>query len=142
MLTTNWRYCLLILASALLILFYTTSSTKAYHATIEPAPLPQENIYDIHNRTLGVSRSSENMAVSSTLTFQFSNIFVINLPTRTDHQDAMILTAAVSNFTFERRDGVKGDTVLRKVLPPQTTPKELTHGDIGCWRAHMNVLAE
>ena len=143
MLTTSWRYCLLILGSVLLILFCTTSSTKTYHATVEPAPpVPQENIYDIHNRTLGVSQRSENTAVCSALTFQFSNIFVVNLPTRTDHRDAMILSAAISNITFELRDGVKGDTVLRKVLPPQTTPKDLTHGDIGCWRGHMNVLAE
>ena len=54
----------------------------------------------------------------------------------------MILMAAVSNFTFKRRDGVKGGAVSTKVLPPQTRPKQLSIGDIGSWRGHLNILAE
>ena len=81
-------------------------------------------------------------ALTDIVIIQFSNIFLLNLPARTDHRDAMLLTATVSNFTFERVDGVKGENVLDKALPPQTSPGKLSAGMIGSWRAHLNVLAE
>ena len=73
---------------------------------------------------------------------KFEKIFVINLPTRTDHHDAMALTAQMSNVDLEWVDGVKGEEVLDKVLPPGGSRKNLRPTEIGYWRAHMNAIAK
>ena len=66
---------------------------------------------------------------------------MINLPSRTDHRDAMLLAAAVSNIDLTWIDGVKGETVLSKVLPAPGRERIRNEGNIGSWRAHPNVLA-
>lgn len=54
----------------------------------------------------------------------------------------MALTAAVSNLTLEWVDGVDGDTVEERVLPPGDRPKHRSSDAAvrGSWRAHMNAL--
>ncbi|KAF2494769.1 hypothetical protein BU16DRAFT_573109 [Lophium mytilinum] len=72
-------------------------------------------------------------------TLGFQKIVVLNLPSRTDHKDAVSLAAALSNIQLDWIDGVKGADVLDKVLPPgdyQNPPD----GVKGCWRAHMKAL--
>ncbi|KAF2804636.1 uncharacterized protein BDZ99DRAFT_511561 [Mytilinidion resinicola] len=72
-------------------------------------------------------------------TLGFQKLFVLNLPSRTDHKDAVSLAAALSNLQLHWIDGVKGADVLHKALPPgdyQIPPD----GVKGCWRAHMNAL--
>lgn len=54
----------------------------------------------------------------------------------------MALAAAVSNLTLEWVDGVDGDTVEERVLPPGERPRHKS-SDVavrGSWRAHMNAL--
>ncbi|KAK8123118.1 hypothetical protein PG984_011788 [Apiospora sp. TS-2023a] len=72
----------------------------------------------------------------------FSKILVINRPARTDRRDAMVLAAAVSNLTLEWVDGVDGDTVEERVLPPGDRRKHKSSDAAvrGSWRAHMNAL--
>jgi hypothetical protein len=63
----------------------------------------------------------------------------INLPERTDYRDGLALAGAVSNIQVEFSDGVHGDTVLDKVLPPKhrENPDAALRGS---WRAHVNAL--
>ncbi|KAK8061666.1 hypothetical protein PG994_008032 [Apiospora phragmitis] len=69
-------------------------------------------------------------------------MLLISRPARTDRRDAMVLAAAVSNLTFEWVDGVDGDTVEERVLPPGDRPKHKSSDTAvrGSWRAHMNAL--
>ncbi|KAI1077546.1 glycosyltransferase family 25 protein [Whalleya microplaca] len=74
-------------------------------------------------------------------TLGFSQIVVINLPSRTDRRDAMALAGAVSNLTFGWIDGVSGDEVPEHIMPlsdGQNGP--LSPGARGSWRSHMNAL--
>lgn len=72
---------------------------------------------------------------------QFQEIFVVNLPERTDRKDAMTLGAAMSDLSFTFSPGVRGADVPAKVLPPSHRHKgENWVGKTGSWRAHMNVL--
>ena len=68
---------------------------------------------------------------------QFQKIFVINLPSRTDHRDSMSLAAALTDLRVEHVDGVT--EVDKKSLPPGGTEVNLDSGGLGNWRAHMNI---
>ena len=52
----------------------------------------------------------------------------------------MILALDASNIHYEFIDGVHGEDVAKKALPPKSNP-ELTQNNIGSWRAHVNALA-
>jgi hypothetical protein len=71
---------------------------------------------------------------------QFERILAINLPERTDHRDGLILAAAVSNLHIDFIDGVHGNNVLSKVLPPHR-PDSIDAARIGSWRAHINAIS-
>jgi len=87
---------------------------------IKAAHSKDELLKDIGNSTLG-----------------FQKIFVISLPSRTDHRDAMSLAAALTGLDFEFVDGVTD--VSRRALPPGGENLGLSDGALGNWRAHMNV---
>jgi hypothetical protein len=70
---------------------------------------------------------------------QFEKVFAINLPARSDHRDAMSLASHFTGIKVDYIDGVMGDTVESKALPPGGEIYT-TKGAIGAWRAHMNVL--
>ena len=65
----------------------------------------------------------------------------VSLPERTDHRDGLILASAVSNIDIQFVDGVRGDTVPKKVLPPGDHDG-LSPSTVGSWRAHMNAIAK
>lgn len=71
--------------------------------------------------------------------WQFQEIFVVNLPERTDRRDAMTLIGAASGLRLTFADGVHGDDVLEKTVPG-SRPRKLSAGKLGSWRAHMDVL--
>ena len=68
---------------------------------------------------------------------QFQKIFVINLPSRTDHRDAVSLAAALTDLQIDYVDGVF--EVDEKSLPPGGKETKLDPGALGNWRAHMNI---
>lgn len=76
------------------------------------------------------------------VTPQFEKIFVIGLPSRTDRRDGMLLQAALTDMNLEFIDGVPGANVPDKAIPKTTEHDRLGDGAIGCWRGHMNALAE
>lgn len=64
---------------------------------------------------------------------------MISLPSRTDRQDARVVSAALTGFKFKIVDGVDGNAVDEKALP---YTMEITRNEVGCWRAHLNVLRD
>lgn len=64
---------------------------------------------------------------------------VLNLPSRTDRRDALSLAAAFSEINLDWIDGVSGDAVFEKALPPGDRIN-LSTGARGSWRAHMNAI--
>ncbi|OAQ99608.1 hypothetical protein LLEC1_05265 [Akanthomyces lecanii] len=72
----------------------------------------------------------------------FEKIFVVSLPERTDRRDGIRLQAALSDLNVEFMDGVKGDTVSTKAVPVDEAGKGLEGPWLGCWRGHMNAVAE
>ena len=71
------------------------------------------------------------------MSLQFQKIFVINLPSRTDHRDSMSLAAALTDLQIDYVDGVT--EVDNKTLPPGGKEVNLDSGGLGNWRAHMNI---
>ncbi len=47
---------------------------------------------------------------------QFENVYVLNVPGRTDKLDAMRLTASLTGFHFDIIEGVSGADVPKKAL--------------------------
>lgn len=95
----------------------TTGSTSDHAAVSSTTPQELEN--HIFNSTLGVSDFAEsNTSHVLTCSNQFEKLFVINLPERTDHRDALALTGALSGLQFEFMEAVHGDTIPDKALPP------------------------
>lgn len=69
----------------------------------------------------------------------FQRLYVINLPERTDHRDALTLVGAATNLNFTFIDGLHGETILDKALPPgREEPASMKYR--GSWRAHMNTI--
>ncbi|KAK3381232.1 hypothetical protein B0H63DRAFT_475134 [Podospora didyma] len=73
-------------------------------------------------------------------TLGFQQVFVINLPERTDRRDAMTLASALSGIDVTWVDGVSGAKISDKVLPGDSWDKTISRGNKGSWRAHMNAL--
>lgn len=71
-------------------------------------------------------------------TLNFGKIYHINLPSRHDREDAIVLQSAVSGIRTELVPGVTD--LDPKGLPPDSRNGErLTPGAIGCFRSHANV---
>ncbi|KAL9081935.1 MAG: hypothetical protein Q9159_006876 [Coniocarpon cinnabarinum] len=73
-------------------------------------------------------------------TLGFGGIYAISLPSRTDHQDSLTLAAANTDLRIDFFDGLFGDAVEDHALPPDANRQSLGAGNIGSWRAHMNVI--
>ncbi|ORY15689.1 hypothetical protein BCR34DRAFT_671977 [Clohesyomyces aquaticus] len=111
---------------ALLVLFLFFASTHLSAARGRLGGPIHSSDYDellqhVWNRTLG-----------------FQKIYVINLPTRTDHRDSMSLAAHFSDLQIEYVNGVT--EVIQKALPPGGVEAKLDEGQLGNWRSHMNIL--
>ncbi|EXJ63176.1 hypothetical protein A1O7_03622 [Cladophialophora yegresii CBS 114405] len=115
----------------LLLLFgYRNSPTNVRSPSLAPS--------DSGRGTISAARQKSLGAIQNT-TLGFEKILAINLPERTDYRDGLALAAAVSNIQVEFINGVHGDTVLDKVLPPKhvENPEAALRGS---WRAHVNAL--
>ena len=70
---------------------------------------------------------------------QFQKIFVINAPWRTDRKDSISLAASYSGVTLTWIDGIEAESIREKAYPPGYH-REISDGNKGSWRAHMNAL--
>ena len=72
-------------------------------------------------------------------TMGFEKIVVINLPSRADRRDRMSVIAAHTGMEVEYSDGMKGDQVDDKALPPHWK-SSMSSGNKGSYRSHVNAL--
>ncbi|KAK5047193.1 hypothetical protein LTR84_006715 [Exophiala bonariae] len=80
---------------------------------------------DIYNGTLG-----------------FERLFAIGFEGRTDKRDARKLASALTGFAIEWLPGVSSADIPEKAVPPTWDTEEQSSGSLGCWRAHMDVVAK
>lgn len=97
---------------------------------------------DIFNSTLGVSTVLvSRQAMGTDLDDQFQKLLVLNLPERSDNRDVLQLQGALTDIDFGFVDGVHGDTIPEKALPPGGGQR-LGPASVGSWRAHINALRQ
>lgn len=75
-------------------------------------------------------------------TIQFEKVYVVSMPTRSDRRDSLTLAAAATGMRIEFIDGMHGEDVIDKALPPNNQEHRagLNEGTIGAWRSHANLL--
>ncbi|KAF2963589.1 hypothetical protein GQX73_g9986 [Xylaria multiplex] len=108
------RTLLTILATLSLVYVYRSYSLSQNHELPSWVHRAQDDV-DMLNGTLG-----------------FEEIFVINLPSRQDRQNAMVMAGRVSNLTLTFLEGLTGDS-----LP---SPHFSSAGARGSWGSHMKAL--
>lgn len=52
----------------------------------------------------------------------------------------MTLAGVLTGLSFDWVDGVLGNSIIQKVLPADTVNKNISQGNKGSWRGHMNAL--
>ncbi|KAL8356257.1 hypothetical protein RB601_001527 [Gaeumannomyces tritici] len=85
------------------------------------------------------TRSGDLAAVAND-TLGFDKVFAINRPSRSDRRDSLSLAAALTGVRLSYSDGIDGSEVEERVLPADSEGKRIRKGNVGSWRAHMNVL--
>lgn len=122
---------LFVAAFAILSLFFQFQRGRLFPPSSHPAPPPGHNlshalspnsIQAVHNRTLG-----------------FGDIYMINMPGRTDKLDVLRLVTSISNISYTVVPGVDGNTIPHVAWPGFY--KEDRESNTGSWRAHMNAVA-
>ena len=134
-----------LLGAILLFLELSRTSSSPFHRSASgPFSSEGDSLQDVFNQSLGVSTTNIYFILSrlvpsrkSLTSTQFQKIFVINLPSRTDHRDSMSLAAALTDLRIDYVDGVI--EVDKKSLPPGGKEVNLDSGGLGNWRAHMNI---
>ncbi|EME39463.1 glycosyltransferase family 25 protein [Dothistroma septosporum NZE10] len=71
-------------------------------------------------------------------TLGFEKIFVVNLPLRSDHRDAVSLAAHFTELQINYVDGVT--EVDSRAFPPWENGTDLGINGLKSWRAHMNIM--
>lgn len=134
------RLIVVFLSVALFIILYSTLPSRhidklqQFSATIREGASSQSpfaknptNISPIANGTLG-----------------FGAIMALGLPDRLDNRDALELSAAFTQLKLTWVDGVRGDAMNPKAIPPAHTDPQsdsLKKDDqIGSWRGHMDIM--
>ncbi|KAI0203563.1 hypothetical protein F4808DRAFT_467003 [Astrocystis sublimbata] len=95
--------------------------------------LPQANTHHANDKPV------ENAALMNQ-TLGFSKIFAVGLPERTDKRDALALASALTGFRIEFLDGVKGESIPDRAVPPGVDRQSLMETNLGSWRGHMNAI--
>ncbi|KAF1999377.1 glycosyltransferase family 25 protein [Amniculicola lignicola CBS 123094] len=73
-------------------------------------------------------------------TLGFQEIFVVNLPKRTDRKDAMTLAAAYTEIKLSWIYGLPGDQIPDVTLPLSQNQTPPSPASKGSWRAHLNAI--
>ncbi|PWY90622.1 hypothetical protein BO94DRAFT_565182 [Aspergillus sclerotioniger CBS 115572] len=83
------------------------------------------------------------LAAIQNQTLGFEKIFCINLPSRTDKRDAIVLASSITQFRVDWIDGVSSEDMSPKAYPPRFDEPDrprMLPGEIGSWRAHVNAI--
>lgn len=129
-------------ASIFLLIFYSLwhAGVSGPRRLVSAATSSSSRLDDVFNSTFGVRLPRIWNRIRYLTFLQFEKILVVNLPYRVDHKDSMVLAAAVSNLQLEWVDGVMGEDIPDKVLPPGDARAHMGNGTIGAWRAHLNAI--
>lgn len=65
---------------------------------------------------------------------------MINMPSRTDRRDALILMSKLTGIQLKWVDGVDGKAVPDSALPYPALHDTMNSANIGSWRGHLNAL--
>ena len=79
------------------------------------------------------------MAAAGNRTLGFESIQYLNLPHRTDRNDAMMLQAYISGIDLQYFPGVYEDDIKEVGLPPSSKKTKSKMRVVACYRAHANV---
>ena len=125
------RPLLFLVAFATLSLYFRYQCGHLFHPRSHPAPstgsfvdhaLSPNSVQAIQNSSLG-----------------FGDIYMINMPGRTDKLDTLRLLSSVTNFSYTIIPGVDGTTIPHVAWPGFY--EEGRESNTGSWRAHMNAAA-
>ncbi|PYI09564.1 hypothetical protein BO78DRAFT_308143 [Aspergillus sclerotiicarbonarius CBS 121057] len=103
-------------------------------------------VFDAPYGTLGQGIGSSDGASLEAVrnqTLGFERIFCINLPSRTDKRDAIVLGSSITQFRVDWVDGVSSEDMSPKAYPPRFDEADrprMLPGEIGSWRAHVNAM--
>lgn len=118
-------------AFVLLSLCFRFQRENLFLPSSHPTPSPASTLNHM------LSRNSIQAIRNSTL--GFGDIYVINMPGRTDKLDALRLITSVTNISFTVVAGVDGKTIPHVAWPGFY--KEDRVSNTGSWRAHINAAA-
>ncbi|KAB8228038.1 uncharacterized protein BDW43DRAFT_304175 [Aspergillus alliaceus] len=68
----------------------------------------------------------------------FQKIYAIGFPERTDKHDAITMGSSITGFDISWVDAVHPESIPLRARPPGI--ERLTPEEVGCWRAHMNIM--
>ncbi|PYH94013.1 hypothetical protein BO71DRAFT_380233 [Aspergillus ellipticus CBS 707.79] len=94
-------------------------------------------------KTRYVGRRDVSLEAIGNETLGFEKIFCINLPSRTDKRDAIVLGSSITQFRVDWIDGVSAADMSPKAYPPRFDEPDrprMLDGEIGSWRAHVNAI--
>ncbi|RAK95643.1 uncharacterized protein BO80DRAFT_506031 [Aspergillus ibericus CBS 121593] len=102
-------------------------------------------VFDAPYGGLGQGIGSDGVSLEAVRnqTLGFEKIFCINLPSRTDKRDAIVLGSSITQFHVDWIDGVSSEDMSPKAYPPHLDDADrprMLPGEIGSWRAHVNAL--
>lgn len=136
------RKLLVLLAVASVSIFWcswlffvlTADTSSAAHAPAKPLSKQPESP-TAHTESLKLLESPQNA------TLGFQKIAYINLDTRYDLDDALVLQSSLSGLRIDRFSAVDATTLTDKGLPPASTDwyTKKSRGVLACYRSHANL---
>ncbi|KAF1988240.1 glycosyltransferase family 25 protein [Aulographum hederae CBS 113979] len=131
--TTGFIFTCLFISATVYALFESRTTTSS-----RPPPRTSNTLRMPRSEYLFPKHTSFRH-ISLTRPTSFQKIFAVTLPFRTDQRDVLTLAAATTNLSIDWIDGIKGEDVSDKSLPPGMFEANLPAGPKGCWRAHLNA---
>lgn len=111
---------------------------QAYSFSIQSNSIPSKQETSAPSQNESATEVYDEAVHNETLGFQ--EIFVINLPERTDKRDALSLVSALTDIKLTWTSAIRGSNVPDKALPLGVDRKGWRDGGIGSWRSQMNVI--
>ncbi|RFU28210.1 hypothetical protein B7463_g8131, partial [Scytalidium lignicola] len=73
-------------------------------------------------------------------TLGFEKIIAVGLKERSDRRDALTLQGSLTGIRVEFTDGIRGEEMSPKAMPPGKDYDAMGKSNIGSWRGHMNAI--
>jgi hypothetical protein len=122
-----------------LLIIWTILPHHAQNTIIDQTNAATHKVHSDRQSTTGWSTKKDDRLIANG-TLGFEKIYTIGLPDRFDKRDAIELAAAVTDLQLTWVDGVPGNQISPKSVPPTFKLPGVLPGVVGCWRGHMNVI--